>query len=94
MTQIKDIYGNILFEVEGEDLRYVDFRGKDLRNANFREVNLYHALFRDADIEGADFSGAKVLGTILTKRYLKHKGAKFDRMTKFDEEERTHFGFM
>lgn len=94
MKNIIDIFGNTITSIDGETLSGVSFVGMDLRNADFKNQDVSYSDFFKADISGADFTGTDLRGTGLDESYLLHFGAKYDSFTLFDEEERTHFGFM
>ncbi|MGH2622238.1 MAG: DUF5758 domain-containing protein [Sphingobacterium sp.] len=60
MIQIKSIYGKVLFEYEGADLRGADLRESNLFGANLREANLFGTNLRGADLRGADLCEANL----------------------------------
>ena len=78
--QVKDIFGKVLFEYEGElrnaDLRYAnlsdaDLRGADLRDADLRDADLSGANLRVANLRGANLSDADLSGAIKVPIFCK-----------------------
>ena len=70
MIEIKNKTGEILYTVEGADLRgahlrRADLRGADLRGAHLRRAHLRGAHLRGADLRGADLRGADLRGADL-----------------------------
>ena len=65
--QVKDIFGKVLFEYEGE-LRNADLSGANLSDAYLRGADLRYANLSDADLRGADLRGADL-------RYADLRGA-------------------
>ena len=68
--QVKDIFGKVLFEYEGElrnaDLRYANLSDADLRYANLSDEDLRGADLRGADLRYADLRGANLRGANLS----------------------------
>ena len=63
MIIIKDIYGNVLREVNadslvGANLQYADLRGADLQHANLQDADLRDADLQDAHLRYADLRDA------------------------------------
>ena len=56
--KIFNTIGELILEIESENLRGANLRGADLRGADLRGADLRGANLRDADLSGADLSGA------------------------------------
>ena len=65
--QIKDIFGNLLFEHESEKNTLLE----TLLRANLKGANLLRANLEGANLEGADLEGAKLLRAKLLRANLK-----------------------
>ena len=63
--QIKNIYGDVLFEVPADTLRNADLRNAILRNAILRIADLRNADLLGANLAGANLSGANLSGANL-----------------------------
>ena len=63
---IKNMSGEVIFNIEADSLRWEDLRGADLRGADLRGADLRGADLRGADLRGANLSEANLRGANLS----------------------------
>lgn len=75
----KNLIGAKLEEanLQGMDLKGINFSGADLEKANFQNADLTNAIFKNADLENANLNGAKITGAVF-------KGAELEFTTWVD----------
>lgn len=62
-TPARDVIKANVIELDGKNLRYVQFRDKDLKEVSFRNCDLSNASFKACDLQKALFEGAILSGT-------------------------------
>ncbi len=67
MGKILDLYGNVLYEYEGTNIRDVNFK-----QADFRDADLSGIVFTRCFFSGVDFTGANLSNTVFEWCYLHH----------------------
>ena len=88
MIEVRNLDGEIIATVEGDDPSEADFSYMDLPFADFRGWNLVNAFFDSADLHGADFTGANLEyssirhalnldGTVFTDAVMPHRTKAF-----------------
>lgn len=68
MIQIKDIFGNVIAEVDAPRLSMADLRGMNLENADFRGQDMKYTILYDANLKGADLRGADLRCTFVSTK--------------------------
>lgn len=60
MIEIKNIQGEVIAQVDGDNLMFANMWGKDFRGACLNGENLAFACLFEAKLEGADLRGANL----------------------------------
>jgi hypothetical protein len=84
-TPLRDVIRGNKIELEGRDLRYVQFRDKDLQGVSFRNCDLSNATFKTCDLQNAMFECTVLSGTKfeqLSEEAL--RGARFGKLERFE----------
>ncbi|MCQ2278618.1 MAG: pentapeptide repeat-containing protein [Bacteroidales bacterium] len=88
MIEIKNIQGETIATVEGDDTRFAKLSELDLRNADLRGWKLTFAYLRDTKLEGADLRGADLRCADFSEYQISL--ATTDSTTLLPEEEHCH----
>ena len=88
MIQIRDIHGNLIREIDSEDLTWFKFDGMDLHEADLRGADLSYSTFWGANLEGADLRGANLSEAYLTDE--QRWSIIWDEKTRFKDDSYKH----
>lgn len=88
MIEIKNIQGEVIATIDGEDLLFADLSNLDLRNANLNGAKLTFAYLINTKLEGADLRGADLRNADFCE--VQMSLAITDETTLLPEEEHCH----